>query len=64
MPGKPARFAGTVNTSFRYIVIGSETSAPKGKAGDGVVGVKIASTSLNALSKSSFIRRLTCCALR
>ena len=23
MPGRPARFAGTVNTSFRYIAIGS-----------------------------------------
>ena len=39
IPGLPARFAGTVNTSARYISSGSSVFSPKRKAGDGVVGV-------------------------
>ena len=31
--GKPARFTGTVNKSFRYIATGSSAFSPIGKAG-------------------------------
>ena len=41
--GKPARLAGTVNTSFKYISIGLVCFSPIGKATFGVVGVKIKS---------------------
>ena len=60
IPGSPARFTVTVNTSFRYILIGSSSLiSPRAKAGLGVVGVRIASTpSLNTSSKSFLINVL------
>ena len=47
MPGRPARLAGTVNTSFRYIWIGSSIFSPIRKAALGVVGVSSTSTVSN-----------------
>ena len=41
MVGNPARFTGTVSTSFKYIEIGSSTFSPIANAEDGVVGVRI-----------------------
>ena len=38
--GRPAKFAVTVNISFKYIAIGSSAFSPNLKAGVGVVGVK------------------------
>ena len=64
MPGKPAKEAGTVNTSFKYILIGSFCFSFKGNAALGAVGVTIISHSLKALLKSSAINFLTFCALR
>ena len=59
MPGMPAKEAGTVNISFKYICIGSSSFSPIGNAGLGVVGVKIKSHSLNAFTKSLDISFLT-----
>ena len=59
MPGIPASEAGTVNISFKYILIGSSSLSPIGKAGLGVVGVKIKSHSLKASLKSFEINFLT-----
>ena len=61
-PGMPARFAGTVKTSFRYIATGSSCFSPAAKAAEGVAGVTIASTPAKASSKSRLIRARTRCA--
>ncbi len=53
--GKPARFAGTVNTSFRYIAIGSSLLSPIAKAAEGAVGAKMQSTRAKAAAKSCAI---------
>ena len=50
--GTPASGAGIVNTSFRYIAMGSSVFSPILKAGVGAVGDTIASTSAKARSKS------------
>ena len=50
--GKPAKLAGTVNISFKYISKGSSCFSPIPKAAPGVVGVKIQSHFSNALEKS------------
>ena len=63
-PGSPAMFTVTVKISFRYISTGSPDFSPIAKAGPGVVGVRIASTSSNAVSKSRLIRLRTFCAFR
>ena len=44
MPGTPAMLAGTVNTSFKYIAIGSSIFSPCANAPVGAVGVSNAST--------------------
>ena len=62
--GNPAKFAGTVNTSFKYIAIGSSMFSPIAKADEGVVGVSIVSTFLKASSKSFLINLLTFCAFK
>ena len=62
--GIPARFAGIVYTSDRYMFNGSLILSPILKAAVGEVGVKIKSHLSNALSKSSFILVLTFDALR
>ena len=60
IPGIPARFAGTVNTSARYMWYGSFVRSPNRNAGAGVVGVKSRSTPVaNTPSKSAVIRALT-----
>ena len=46
--GNPARLAGTVKISFKYIWIGSSIFSPIAKAASGVVGVRIMSTFLKA----------------
>ena len=50
-PGKPARLVEMVYTSLRYMEMGHHFS-PKLKRGCGEVGVRMASTSANAFSKS------------
>src|SRR6476620_9838029 len=45
IPGSPAMLTVTVKMSFRYISTGSPDFSPSAKAGDGVVGVRITSTS-------------------
>ncbi len=62
MPGTPARFAGIVVTSFRYIWIGSSIFSPRRNAVVGAEGVAITSTSANASSKSRWMRVRTFCA--
>ena len=66
MPGRPAMLTVTVNTSLRYISIGSaETFSPMPKAADGVAGVRIASTpSANTVSKSRLMSVRIFCARR
>src|SRR5690606_10166220 len=63
-PGSPARLAGTVKTSLRYISSGSSPFSPKPKAAEGAVGVRMASTPLKAARKSSAMRARTFCAFR
>src|SRR3989338_6739709 len=62
--GRPARFAGIVKMSERYMLKGSRIFSPILKAGVGEVGVIMQSQALNALSKSSFIFVLTFWAFR
>ena len=62
--GRPARLAGTVKTSFRYMAMGSSIFSPMAKAAKGAVGVSTASTLANAVSKSRAIRVRTFCAFR
>ena len=64
MPGTPAMLAGTVNTSFRYILIGSSMFSPCANAADGAVGVTSASTRANTSVKSRRISARTFCARR
>ena len=59
MPGKPAKFTGTVKISFKYIETGSFDFSPTLNAELGVDGVKIASTFLKTSSKSFLISFLT-----
>src|SRR5690606_25594445 len=62
--GRPARLAGTVKTSFRYMAIGSSIFSPIGKAAVGAVGVRMASTFSYARAKSCAILARTFCAFR
>src|SRR6185437_9350652 len=64
IPGRPARFTGTVNISFRYMAIGSSCFSPMAKAAEGAVGVSIASQRVNASAKSRAIKVRTRCAFR
>jgi len=52
IPGIPANEAVTVKMSARYMESGSSDFSPNLNAGVGVVGVMMASTSLNAFIKS------------
>jgi serine/threonine-protein kinase len=63
MAGTPARLAGSVHTSARYIASGSSTFAPSGQATTGEVGVASTSTFWNASAKSRRMRVRTFCAL-
>lgn len=56
IPGTPARFAGTVKTSARYISRGFAVFSPSLKADDGVVGVAMTSHDAKAVSKSRRMR--------
>src|SRR5262249_4072347 len=64
LPATPAMFTVTVNTSLRYISIGSAAPfSPIPKAADGVAGARIASTpSAKTFSKSRLISVRTFCA--
>ena len=62
--GNPARLAGTVNTSFRYIAIGSSLCSPMAKAAEGAVGASRQSTRSKAAAKSWAISARTRCAFR
>ena len=62
MPGTPARFAGIVVTSFRYICIGSSIFSPSRNAVVGAEGVAMTSTCANAASKSRWMSVRTFCA--
>lgn len=55
MPGTPARFAGIVVTSLRYICSGSSIFSPRRNAVVGADGVAMTSTSANAASKSCWM---------
>ena len=63
MPGTPARFAGIVVTSFRYIGSGSSIFSPSLNAVVGAEGVAITSTCANAASKSRWMSVRTFCAV-
>ena len=52
MPGTPARLAGMVAMSLRYIAIGSSSLSPILKAVVGAVGLTRTSTCSNAAAKS------------
>ena len=56
IPGRPARFTGTVRTSDAYIAQGSSTRSPIRNATVGEVGDTTRSTSANAASKSPRMR--------
>ena len=60
--GSPAKLAGTVKRSDKYIESGSLAKSPFKKAVVGQVGVNKISTFLKALSKSFVIKVLTFCA--
>ena len=62
--GTPARLAGTVKTSFKYIAIGSSVFSPMAKAADGAVGVRMQSTLSKAVTKSRVISVRTRCAFK
>ena len=62
MPGMPARFAGIVAMSLRYIAIGSSSLSPSLKAVVGAVGLTRTSAVSKAAVKSSAMRRRTFCA--
>ena len=63
MPGTPARLAGIVAMSPRYMAIGSSLLSPKRKAVVGAVGDTRTSAVSKARAKSSAMRRRTFCAL-
>ena len=60
--GSPARLVGTVNTSFKYMAMGSLVFSPMAKAALGAVGVRMASTFSNAFLKSCAMSQRTRCA--
>ena len=62
MPGTPARLAGIVATSLRYIASGSSSLAPSLNAVVGAVGLTSTSACSNAASKSRLISVRTFCA--
>src|SRR5437879_2685544 len=62
IPQIPARFAGLVKISARYICKGSSVRSPSLKAGTGEVGEINASTFSNAFAKSCRISSRTFCA--
>jgi len=61
-PAMPAKLAGRVKTSARYMARGLSTFSPRRKAGVGLVGTAIASTDSKAWSKSRLISVRTRCA--
>ncbi|OUE08749.1 hypothetical protein CMsap09_07360 [Clavibacter michiganensis] len=63
MPGTPARFAGIVVRSLRYIASGSSSFSPSLNAVVGADGVTSTSTCWNAASKSRWMSVRTFCAL-
>ena len=58
--GNPAKLAGIVSKSDKYIAIGLSTFSPDPKAVVGEVGANKISTLLNAFSKSLRIKVRTC----
>ena len=62
-PGIPARLAGIVVRSLRYIASGSSIFSPIGNAVVGADGETRTSTSSNAAAKSRCTRVRTFCAL-
>src|SRR5699024_7301843 len=60
-PGTPARFAGMVATSLRYMANGSSTFSPKANAVVGAVGETSTSACSNAAAKSRWISVRTFC---
>ena len=56
----PARFADTVKTSDKYMLIGSSVFSPSLNATSGLVGVAITSHFAKALSKSCRSSVRTC----
>ena len=62
MPGTPARLAGMVAMSLRYIAIGSSSFSPSRNAVVGAVGETSTSACSNAASKSRAISVRTFCA--
>jgi hypothetical protein len=62
MPGTPARFAGMVATSLRYMASGSSSFSPIGNAVVGAVGDTSTSATWKARAKSSAMSRRTFCA--
>jgi hypothetical protein len=62
MPGTPARLAGIVAMSLRYIAIGSSSFSPILNAVVGAVGDTSTSTCSNAAAKSREISVRTFCA--
>ena len=63
IPGTPARLAGMVATSLRYIAIGSSSLSPKRNAVVGAVGLTSTSAWAKQASKSRWTRVRTFCAL-
>ena len=63
-PGMPARLAGTVKMSARYMASGSAVFSPKRNAVEGVVGVATTSHVSSACSKSRRMSVRTFCARR
>src|SRR5581483_2288481 len=62
IPACPEILQGIVNTSDRYIWIGSADFSPNLKAAEGEVGVRMTSTCLKASSKSRVMSARTFCA--
>ena len=62
MPGVPARLAGMVATSLRYIASGSSSFSPSRNAVVGAVGETSTSTCSNAAAKSRWMSVRTFCA--
>ena len=60
--GSPDKLAGIVKISFRYIFTGSVCFSLTPNAGEGVVGVSIASTDSKTFIKSLYMSLLICCA--
>ncbi len=62
-PAMPARLAGMVSTSVRYICSGSSTLAPSSNAVNGATAAASTSTFSNTSSKSCLTSVRTACAL-